>query len=173
MYSYRDYLQFSKRLFRLAEEETGSLDWLLVPSLLLSWIAIEALISSMLDDFNSLPEDMFQVHERAFMLEKRLVLADSGKNLGKFMLDTRSEYRRLDEKIFFLIRKFGKKDHDYKGTSLWQNFQELKDARNKIAHPKRDDTLSLTLESAEKYINTSEDVIEFISQHVWGKRAAL
>src|SRR4029079_19012365 len=126
------------------------------------------LINAMVDDFSSLPEDLFDLHERAFMLEKRLVLIDKGQDLGRFLLDSRSEYRRLEEKIFFLIRKFSKSDdHDYKGTTLWQEFQELKQVRNKIAHPKRSDDPNLSIESVEKYIRTSEDVIRFVSNHVW------
>lgn len=173
MYDYRDYLSFSNRLFQVAEEETGSVDSLLVPAVLLAWIAIEALINSMVDDFSSLPEDLFQLHERAFMMEKRLVLVDKGRDLGKFLLDTRSEHRRLEEKIFFLIRKFGKQEHDYKGSSLWQDFQELKDVRNKIAHPRRDDSLELSVDSVGKHLKTSEEVIKFISTNVWGKPVVL
>src|SRR5688500_10891670 len=62
---------------------------------------------------------------------------DARTDFGKFLLDTRREYRRLEEKIFFLIRKFSKSDdHDCKRTSLWHEFEGLKDVRNKIAHPK-------------------------------------
>jgi hypothetical protein len=173
MYDYRDYLSFSKRLFQLAEEETGALDCLLIPAVLLAWIAIEALVNSMVDDFNSLPEDLFLLHERAFLLEKRLVLADKGKDLGSFLLDTRSEYRRVEEKIFFLIRKFSKSDTDYKGGALWQGFQQLKDVRNRIAHPRTDDTLELSLGDVGKHLKTSEDVIKFISTQVWGKPVSI
>src|ERR1044071_9070594 len=100
MYDYRDYLSFSRRLFHLAEEEDDPPDSLLVPAVLLAWIAIEALVNSMVDDLNSLPEDLFFMHERAFLLERRLVLDDKGKNLGAFVFDTRPEFRRVEEKIF-------------------------------------------------------------------------
>src|SRR5687768_12455276 len=173
MYDYRDYLAFSKRLYHLAEEETGDVSWLLVPAVLLCWIAIEALVNSIVDDFNSLPEDMFELHERAFMLEKRLILVDKGPDLGKFILDNRSEYRRLEERIFFLIRKFGKEDSNYKGTTLWQEFEELKDVRNKLVHPRRDDEINLTVQNVSQYIQTSEGIIGFISTKVWGRPASV
>jgi hypothetical protein len=173
MYDYREYLGFSKRLFRLAEDEIEETNWLLIPSVLLAWIAIEALINSMVDDFSSLPEDLFEIHERAFLLEKRLILVDAGADLGKFKLDTRPEYRRLEEKIFFLIRKFSKKDEDYKGSSLWQDFQLLKEVRNKIAHPRKEDHLELNLEDVAKHINTAEEIIGFVSTRVWGRPARI
>jgi hypothetical protein len=174
MYDYRDYLSFAKRLFQLAEEEESkAVDCLLVPSVLLAWIAIEALVNSMVDDFSSLPEDLFLPHERAFLLEKRLVLADKGKDLGTFLLDTRSEYRRVEEKIFFLIRKFSKSEADYKGGSLWQGFQQLKEVRNRIAHPRTDDALELSLDDVEKHLKISEEVIKFISTRVWGKAVSI
>jgi hypothetical protein len=173
MFDYREYLRFARRLFHMAEDETGEIDSLLAPAVLLAWIAIESLVNSMIDDFNALPEGLFELHERAFLLEKRIILVDKGDNLGKFLLDTRSEHRRLDEKIFFLIRKFSKTTDEYKGTSLWQEFQRLKEVRNKLAHPRKDDEIELSIDEVRKHIITSEDVIKFISTRVWGKPVEL
>lgn len=153
-----------------AEEETGNTDWLLIPAVLLAWIAIESFINSMIDDFNSVPQDLFALHERAFLQEKRLVLVDKGKNLGEFIIDSRPEYRRLEEKIFFLIKKFAKKPSAYKGSSLWQDFENLKELRNKIAHPRKDYKLSLSGSDVRKHIMTAEEIIKFVAKHVWNKR---
>jgi hypothetical protein len=173
MYSYRQYLDFAKRHLRAAEDAKDA-DWLLVPAVVLAWIAIESFINSMVDDFASLPEDMFLPHERAFMLERKLVLAEKGRDLGKFVLDqSRTDYRRVEERIFFLIGKFGRNTKAYKGTTLWQDFVTLKDVRNRIAHPRKGDTLEIRVADVADYIETAQEIIKFVSTHVWGKSVEL
>ncbi|MBI4640139.1 MAG: DUF4160 domain-containing protein [Candidatus Tectomicrobia bacterium] len=51
---------------------------------------------------------MLQLHERAFLLEKKVKLVDSGDRIGQFILEG-TEYNRIEDKIFFLIAKFGGK----------------------------------------------------------------
>jgi len=171
MFDYRSYLEFSERYIQQAEDQTFQQqhpEWLLMPSILLSWIAVEFFINNMLDDFSSLPEDMFQLHERAFLLEKKLTFINQGENIGEFVLD-QTEYRRLEDKIFFLIAKFSVKKDNFKGDTLWQNFEKFKDVRNKIMHPRKEIDLQVTIESAKKYLANAKDIIKFVSNHVWGK----
>lgn len=169
MLNFRDYLSYSEKYIQLAEEE--SLDKLkfLIPSILLSWIAIESFINNIMDDFGSLPEDLFELHERGLLLEKKVTFVDHGGDMGKFKLD-HTEYKRLEEKILFLITKFGNLNKPYKGEILWQDFENLRDTRNKILHPRRDTELELTVEKAYKYLETSKDIIQFVSTNVWGKQ---
>jgi hypothetical protein len=56
MQSFRDYIGYAER-YLLQTEETKSADVarLLIPATILSWVAIEAFINNMLDDFSSLP----------------------------------------------------------------------------------------------------------------------
>ncbi len=73
MLIYRDYLDIAEKYLLLAEEKNNisenNKNWLLIPATIIAWSAIESFINNILDDFGSLPESMFQLHERAFLLE--------------------------------------------------------------------------------------------------------
>lgn len=168
MFTYRDYINWAERLLFLYEERNSQDVGLLASSILLSWIAIESFVNNMLDDFASLPKDLFQLHEHAFLFEKEIKFIDSGDDLGSFELG-RKQYVRLSDKIFFLIRKFNPSQGSFKGNTLWQNFEELKDVRNKIAHPRKADEISLNAEQIRKAIDASKEIIKFISNKVWKK----
>ena len=90
--------------------------------------------------------------------------------MGKFMIDRASEYHRLEDKIFFLIAKFGKMDDDFKGKKLWQEFEKFKEDRNYIVHPRRSSEFTLDIEKARHYLSLSKDIIPLISKHVRKKR---
>ena len=73
MLNFRDYLHYAERHLRRAEDEDGSsedINWLLIPATVLAWTAIESFVNNRLDDYGALPEDLFELHERAFLLEK-------------------------------------------------------------------------------------------------------
>ncbi len=168
MYNYRNYIDWAEKLQYLYEERNADETGLLGSSILLSWIAIESFVNNMLDDFAALPDDLFQLHERAFLLEKEINFIDHGNDLGTFDL-SRMQYVRLSDKIFFLIRKFNPNVKSFKGDTLWQDFDELKDIRNKITHPRKTDFLTISIEQAKKSIETSKKIIQFISIKVWKK----
>ena len=126
-------------------------------------------INSIIDDFNSLPEDLFYLHERAFLLEKKLKFSDSGPSIGDFILE-QTEYRRLEDKILFLIAKFRKTKSNLKGDTLWQNFMELKEIRNNIMHPRKGIEIDINIDNSKRYQDISKDVISFVSKHVYGKK---
>lgn len=172
MYNFRDFLEFAENLILDADADDlfdKKRQMMIISSVLFSWIAIESFINSMINDFASLPRDMFELHECAFLLEKKIKFEDSGDNLGNFILDNQKEYRALEDKIFFLIAKFGKKNGNYKGGSLWQKFEEFKDTRNSIMHPRLDEEETINIKNANKYFETAKRIIEFVSMHVWGK----
>jgi hypothetical protein len=169
MLNYRDYLSYSEKYIQLAEEESIDKLKFLIPSILLSWIAIESFINNIMDDFSSLPEDLFELHERSLLIEKKVIFVDHGDDMGKFKLG-QTEYRRLEGKILFLITKFSNLNKLYKGEVLWQNFEDLRDTRNKILHPRRNTELELTVEKAYEYLETSKKIIQFVSTNVWHKK---
>src|SRR5687768_15407626 len=105
---FREYIAYAEKHLAMAQDadEGTSLEWLLIPVVILAWAAIESFVNNMLDDFGSLPEDKFQLHERALLLEQKIRFVDKGDKAGGFILEG-SEYRRLDNKILFLIAKFG------------------------------------------------------------------
>ena len=51
-----------------------------------------------------------------------------------------TEYSRLEDKILFLIAKFGGRGGQpvKRGDTLWQEFQKFKDTRDALVHPKQD-----------------------------------
>ncbi|MHC4497628.1 MAG: hypothetical protein ACYS21_00780 [Planctomycetota bacterium] len=168
MLNYRDYLSYSEKYIQLAEDELADKLKFLIPSILLSWVAIESFANNIMDDFASLPPDLFQLHERSLLLEKKVEFVKHGGDMGKFKLE-QTEYKKVEEKILFLIAKFGNLKKPYKGETLWQKFEELRDIRNKILHPRRNLDLELTIEKAYKYLETSKNVIQFVSENVWHK----
>jgi hypothetical protein len=168
MYNFRDYIGFAENYIALAEIETGNAHRLLIPSILLAWVAIESFVNNMLDDFASLPPDLFELHERALLLEKQVVFVDEGANKGKFILE-KTEYRRIEEKIFFMLAKFGKDAELSKGDKLWQDFDKLKELRNNLMHPRKNLELTIDVDVAKQSLESAKRIIEFVARHVWGK----
>jgi hypothetical protein len=162
-------VEFAERYINLAETEHANADRMLIPAILLSWVAIESFINNMLDDFALLPADLFQLHERALLLEKRLTFVDEGDNKGTFTLE-KTEYRRIEEKIFFLLAKFGKSAEIDKGDKLWQDFEKLKELRNNLMHPRKNLELPIDIAITKQCLETAKGIIVFVAYHVWGKK---
>jgi hypothetical protein len=170
MIDYRDYLTYAEKYTFMAHEEASdNINWLLIPATILAWSSIECFINNMLDDFNTLPADMFELHERAFLLEKGIKFISKGSGLGQFALEG-SEYRRLEEKIFFLIAKMNSTGSvGLKGSSLWQEFEKFKSSRDTIVHPSRSKELALEIQDVEEFIATAKSIITFVGKSVWNK----
>lgn len=172
MLSFRDYLSYAERYLRLAEDELESssgVDWLLIPATILAWAAIESFVNNRLSDYSALPEDLFELHERAFLLEKRVRFIDRGDEIGQFTLEG-TEYRRLEDKIFFLIAKFSSQgSHSVRGKSLWQDFRRFKEDRDTLMHPRWDKDISLEVERVRSHMETSKKIIQLVSRHIWNK----
>lgn len=172
MLSFREYLEYSEKYLKKAGEihkSKNNIEWLLIPSILLSWIAIESFVNNMIDDFNQLPNDIFELNERAFLLEKKLRFSDSGDTVGNFYIDKTDEYKRIEDKIFFLIAKFSKGKKKIKQGKLWQGFKKFKETRDKIVHPKKNKEYSININEVEEFLNCSKEIINFISKNIWGK----
>jgi hypothetical protein len=175
MNSYREYIQYSERYIQFAKESQFESDFniYLVPSIILAWSSIEYLVNNMLDDFSQLPKDLFFLHEQGLLLEKKVSFIDTGVNAGQFQLKG-IEYKRLDDKILFLLSKFGDGNKaDLKGKKLWQDFIKFKNVRDDIIHPRRSKHVELTIELVEGFIQTTKDILILISFKVWGKRVDL
>lgn len=169
MFTYRDYLGYAERsLIGVIDDDPAS-QWLLIPATILAWSAIESFVNNMLDDFASLAPGTFQIHEQSFLLEKRLRFVNQGEDIGQFVLEGK-EYRRLDDKIFFLIVKSGGHNlTNVKGKTLWQNFELFKDIRDALVHPRRGKEVNMTKEMVDGFIETSKLIIKLISKNVWKK----
>lgn len=167
-----DYLDSSSTFLTSAENSDSETEKnsLLAASVIFSWIAIESFVNNMIDDFNQIPKDLFAMHERAFLIEKKLKFQDHGRNIGTFVVDSnQNDFKRLEDKIFFLIAKFSKIG-DLRGGTLWQEFEKFKDLRNKLVHPRRDHQLRLDLKAVRRHQETSKKIINLISRNVWKKK---
>lgn len=176
MPGFRDYLRYANKCLTAAEDTSQKqedAEWLLIPATILAWSAMESFVNNRCDDLNSLPEDMFELHERAFLLEKRLRFIDSGFNIGKFDLES-NEYQALENKIFFLLSKMGSQDAtNLKGGTLWLRFQAFKDARNCLVHPRKDKEITLETRNVSDFIETAKELIQVISERIWKTRLDL
>lgn len=172
MLSFRELIDYSVLLYEDAKS-TGSprkRNAFIIGSILNSWAGIESFINNMMQDFASLPEDMFTVHERGFLEEKQVKLSTRGANIGTFCLENKDEYKRLEDKIAFLIARFGKNKKIEKGTAFWQRFEKIKKKRNRLTHPRRNEEIKLSLEDAKDAHDVSKEVIEFVFSEVWKKQ---
>ncbi len=178
MASYRDFLDYAQSFYYTAEQaselgQSRQVESSVIASLLLSWIAIESFINNMMADFASLPPDIFSLSERALLTERTVEFVDSGTEAGRFRVSDKTEYRRLEDKTLFLVAKFGTGMKLHKGGQLWQRFQEVKDKRNQITHPRRSQEMALTLADAEDALEVAEAIIKMVSEKVWGKAVEL
>ncbi len=171
MFSFRDFLNYAERLYEDAKEKgnvTSAYPYI-IGSILNSWMSIESFINNMMQDFTALPEDMFTIHERGFLEEKQVRFADKGAKAGTFYLGNKEEFRRLEDKILFLIAKFGKSRTIDKGTHIWQRFDKMKYKRNALSHPKKNREIALSLKDAQEAIDVAKGVITLVSKEVWKK----
>lgn len=174
MNSFRDYLEYAEKYLNLVDENDLKLDvnWLLIPATIITWSGIESFVNNMLDDFSNLPTDMFELHERAFLLEEKIRFIDRGNKIGQFDLEGK-EFRRLEDKLLFLIAKFGiKKSDNIKGNTLWQKFQKFKEVRDDLVHPRRSKSIYLDIIIVKEFLTTAKEIICFISEKVWGKKVS-
>jgi hypothetical protein len=168
-YTFREYIDFAERCLNKAEKDQPISDWYLIPACTLAWSSIESFVNNMLDDFSSIESNYFSKHEEAFLLEKKLVFMNSGADIGQFVLRG-SEYRKLEDKIFFLIAKCSGPDLlEIKGETLWQKFKKFKETRDFLAHPRRANSPKLDPDKISSYIDISKEIIRLISINVWKK----
>jgi hypothetical protein len=103
------------------------------------------------------------------LLEKQIRFIDRGDEIGQFILEG-TEYRRLEDKIFFLIAKFSPQgSHNIRGESLWQDFQRFKEDRDALMHPRWNKDTSLDIGKVRNHVETSRRIIRLVSKHIWNK----
>ncbi len=174
MASYRDFLDYAEGFYSQAKRASelghaGVMERSLIASVLLSWIAMESFINNMMADFAALPPDMFSLPERALLTEQKLEFMDSGSEAGQFHISDKPEYRRLEDKMLFLVAKFGMGTKLDKGGHLWQSFEAVREKRNQITHPRKSYDMLLTLADAEDALEVAKAIIKTVSEKVWGK----
>jgi hypothetical protein len=161
---FRNYIDFAERQLEIAEAEIDrgrAADLYLIPCVILAWSSIESFVNNRLDEFDSLPQGLFDLHEKAFLTEKLLTFQNSGEHAGQFTIKG-SAFRKLSDKILFLIAKCGGTVN--KGESPWQEFEDLKEIRDTLIHPRRGKQMVIDAELARRCISISKKVIVFISE---------
>ena len=173
MLGFRDYLNYAEKNIKRAELEKGSdVAWLLIPAIIMSWISIESFVYSREKELIALPKERLDLHERAFLLEKRVRFITSGDQIGEFALEGIDRHS-MEDKIVFLLAKYGtKNNHSIKESDLWRDFQDFKKLRNSLVHPKREKRLKLCLDDAKKHFRTAKNVIQMLSENIWHKKIA-
>ena len=138
-------------------------------SILFSFMALESFINDMMSDFTVLPAGLLTPHELGFLSEKAVELTDSGKDAGRFEVTNKRHYQSLEYKIMFLVARFSGDTVD-KGSSLWQRFQKIKDIRDSLTHPRKDNEPPPVSADADEAIGVAKDIIQLVSLKVWGKK---
>ncbi|MBI2856219.1 MAG: hypothetical protein HYX93_05165 [Chloroflexi bacterium] len=138
-------------------------------SILFSFIAIESFINNMMSDFASLPPGMFTPYEQGFLAEKAVDLAESGANAGRFEVTNRKRYWSLETKVMFLVARFSGNTVD-KGSTLWQKFEQAKDVRDLLTHPRKDTDAIPSPADARMTLEVARDIVQLVSWNVWGKK---
>jgi hypothetical protein len=168
--SFRAFLNYAEKLHAQALDAAnhdGSVPYL-IGSILTSWISLESFVNNMMQDYASLPERIFSVHERGFLEEKQVLFNRSGKDAGIFAIGKNPEFRRIEDKVLFLIAKFGGGKVD-KGGTLWQKFEKVKKKRNALSHYRRNSDIELTIQDSLEAMEMAKELIEFLSRRIWKK----
>ena len=140
-------------------------------SVLFSFIAVESFINDMMADFASLPKGTFTILEQGFLQERGLQFSSSGKNAGTFELTNKPEYRRLEDKVLFLLGRVAGVTSVDKGSVLWQRFDKLQDLRNALTHPRKEKPVVISAKDAAEALEVAKAIIKHVADKVWQKPA--
>lgn len=168
---FQEYLHSAQILHDQAVEETLPLtkERCAVASILFSWIALEAFVNHMMEDFAAVAQGTFTLHEQAFLEEREVEFSTSGDTLGQFVLKNSRRYQRLGDKIAFLVAKFSPGTKIDKGDAFWQRFEKSKDIRDSLSHPRKATEPPISPADADTALGVSTDVIKFLAEKVWKK----
>lgn len=140
----------------------------LIGSILTSWISLESFVNNMMQDYAALPEATFSAHEEGFLKERQVHFNRSGEGAGTFTVGSNAEFRRIEDKVLFLMAKFGSGKLD-KGGRLWQRFEKVKKKRNALSHYRRDSDVELTIQDSQEAMDLVKELIELLSKKIWKK----
>ena len=155
---------FSKEAQRTSEQESKLR--FIKASIITIWTALEGWLNCIAYHLGTfLSRQQIELHEKAFLLEKKLEL----KN-GEWKLSNADDFQRVEDKILFLLTRFG--PHKFnKNSKLWSDFQKVKKIRNGLVHPKtgRLDIKDLTVDYANLSIKTVIDILKILNRKIYGK----
>ena len=128
------------------------------------WSALEGWINCVSSDFVLLPETKLQLHEKAFLLEKKFELTKR----GEFKITEQDQYNSIEDKILFLLKRFGNYEIN-KNSKLWNDFKITKKLRDALVHPKseRIETKNLTIKNAEISIDSVIEILKLLTVKIY------
>lgn len=93
--------------------------------------ALEAFVNYIADTFAA--GDVLEPFDRAFLLDRKF-----GLRGGEFTILETTEFHRIDDKLRLLLHKFCP-SFDLSKEASWSQFNELKDLRDSIVHPRHEE----------------------------------
>lgn len=124
--------------------------------------ALEAFINYLGDGFEN--QKILEPYELALLQDKKFSLIS-----GKFVLTTQTEFRRLEEKIKFLLTRFSPA-FDTASHPAWQHFLRFKVLRDDITHPRenKDTGIERLERELPKGMNAVIDLIDTLLLGIYG-----
>lgn len=153
------------------KDENSNLEQMYVrASIFAAWAAIEGWLNCIAADFLRASDKRVPLHEKALLKQKELILDPT----GIFILSERDKYRPLEERLIFILRRFGNYTLD-KSRKLWQNFKETKKLRDAITHPKKGeiDSFHVSRGEAERTLKTIKELIRLIMKRIYNQKVSL
>jgi len=133
-------------------------------TIICSWCALEGWLNCITYGFGtSLSNRQIELHEKAFLLEKKLKF-----NNGVWEIDKVDNFQKTENKILFLLKRFGPHDIE-KGGKLWFNFKKIEKIRNGLVHAKTGklDIRDLTINNAELAIKTIIEIMKILNKNIF------
>ena len=133
-------------------------------SIITSWCALEGWLNCIAYSFGtSLSSKQIELHEKAFLLEKRLEIIN-----GQWQITKVDNYQKVENKVLFLLKRFGPHAMD-KGSKLWLNFKKIEKIRNGLVHPKAGklDVKELTVDNAKLSVETVKEILKILNEKIF------
>jgi hypothetical protein len=155
----RSLLEEAKRFLEKADDdgEPAANDAYLHAALMLAFCSLEAHVNSIGDDFMSRPEAL-SLHEQGVLLEQEVRLEG-----GEFKLRSNLRMIRLEDRIRFLLVRFGK------GVDLqmqhWSHLADATKLRNQLTHPK--EAIIITSTTVGRAIQAIIDTLDCLYRAIY------
>lgn len=124
--------------------------------------ALESFLNYLADGFET--NQALQPYELALLLDRKFALEN-----GKFEISKQTEFRRLEDKLRFLLARYCPK-FSLAATPAWSAFDAFKRLRDDITHPREEKDIGLERMKKElpKGMNAVIDIIEVLLQGIYG-----
>ena len=125
------FLEEGRRATRDGDEEAAKRSYRV--TVMIGGAAMETFVNYIASTFNSPASRRLEPYELALLLDKRF-----GQQDGRFSIQDRPSYSRLEDKLRFLVDRFSV-DLDLGTSSEWSQFLEFKRLRDSLVHARADE----------------------------------